>query len=85
MAYGLRLWNQAGDLVLDTADRTSRLAGVEYVSALTGSLPFAVTPGRQPLFYAITSNGGDGVTWSYAGEAFSYSVPEPCYVLYGEY
>jgi hypothetical protein len=82
MAYGLRLWDASGNLVFDTTDKTARLAPLQLVPAGAGTISFAVTPGRAPLFGALTTQGA---SWSYSSGVFSYSVGEECYVLCGEY
>lgn len=85
MAYGLRIRNAAGQIVLDTTDDTVRLGGAVYVSAGSGTASFTPSAGKSVFFKAIMSNDGDSsYTWEYSNGTISYYVNYACYIFYGE-
>jgi hypothetical protein len=58
MPQGLQVWNAAGQLVLDLADKISRLSGTVTVAAgATGSLTIPNTS-QGTVWYAALVNGG---------------------------
>lgn len=84
MAYGLRLWNQAGNIVLDTSDDTARLGGMTLMPSGSGSLAFTVAAGKRPFFLPLCGSETN-FTWSYSAGVFSFWLPVSAYVFYGEY
>lgn len=65
MSYGLRVWNGAGQLRLDTNDRTMRLTGKVYIPARSGvaaqteSSQFIAIPGFDPAIDGAFLTGAE--------------------------
>jgi hypothetical protein len=62
MASGLRVWDAAGNLTLDTSTRTGRVIGLLILSAgAIGSLDIGKAPGER-VFAIMTLTNSDGQT-----------------------
>lgn len=83
MAYGLRLWNQQGNLILDTSDDTARLGGLVLMPAGAGTYAFQVSSGKRPLFLPVVGSF-TGFTWGYSNGVFDFWLQQSCYVFFGE-
>ncbi|WP_341020876.1 hypothetical protein [Brevundimonas diminuta] len=83
MAYGLRLWNQQGNLILDTSDDTARLGGLVLMPSGAGTYAFQVSAGKRPLFLPVVGSF-TGFTWGYSNGVFDFWLQQSCYVFFGE-
>ncbi|WP_293826017.1 hypothetical protein [uncultured Brevundimonas sp.] len=83
MAYGLRLWNAQGNVILDTSDDTVRLGGLSLLPAGSGTAVFQVAAGKRPLFLPVIGSDTN-FTWGYSNGVFDFWLPISCYVFYGE-
>lgn len=83
MAYGLRLWDASGTIILDTSDDTARLGGLTFMPAGNGTVAFQVSPGKRPLFLPVVGSAAN-FSWGYSGGVFSFWLPQACHVFYGE-
>lgn len=93
MAYGLQVFDAAGNLTLDTADSLTRLIGSVTVSA-NGSLSDTAFLTGRPFYYLIatTSGGitpevsfsGSTMTWTYTPTA-TFSTLGTFILVYGVY
>lgn len=81
--WGLRLWNEAGNITLDFTNDTGRLGGMTLVPAGNGLVNFQVAPGKAPLFYALLADNVS-YTWAYSGGVFTFWMGGAGYIYYGE-
>lgn len=81
--WGLRLWNEAGNITLDISNDTGRLGGLRSVPAGNGTIAFQVAPGKTPYFYPVQSSSAN-YTWSYSGGTFTFWMQSAGYVFFGE-
>lgn len=81
--WGLRLWNEAGNVTLDISNDTGRLGGLKQVPAGNGTVSFQVSAGKTPFFYPVLS-GNFGYSWSYSNGVFTFYMQTGGYIYYGE-
>ncbi len=81
--WGLRLWNEDGNITLDFGNDTGRLGGVRSVPAGNGTLAFMVSPGKSPFFFNLNSDEVN-YSWGYANGVFTFWLPAPGFVFFGE-
>jgi len=57
MAFGLKVWDASGNLVVDTTHRLPRLVHTQYISSgTTGSVEIPGVSGKQTFFIAGAVN-----------------------------
>lgn len=81
--WGLRLWNEVGNVTLDFGNDTGRLGGLKQVPAGNGTISFQVGAGKTAFFYPVLSSNA-AYTWGYADGVFSFWMQAAGYVYYGE-
>ncbi len=92
MTYGVRTFDEAGNIILDTNSRMGRVLGTAQSGTTPGSLVHAGFAVGEPFCIVIPT--GTGVQWgtplvSFSGTTMSWSWPRAaktnCKLLYGVY
>lgn len=96
MPAGLRVWDAAGNLIVDLSTSMGRVLGVQFVNTATGSFdhaglsqgtPFALVGGEAP------ATGGDPWAWApsvdVTGTTLSWDFGDrpagPAWIIFGVY
>jgi hypothetical protein len=95
MAYGLKVWDSLGNVVLDTDTRVGRVIGTITTGTTNGSLTSAAFSQGSP-FYTVYTVGGSsyevqpyvqvvGTTLSWYWDTSGASYNANCIIIYGVY
>lgn len=95
MPAGLRVWNAAGQLILDTNDRVSRIVGTLNLpdGHAAGSISNAAFGVGTPFAAVLLAERWDNSTGqaktltqaSISGTTINYSAGDKCTIIYGTY
>ena len=76
MPQGLQVWDDSGNLIVDTATRLGRILGVTTISASSGTVVNSGFSGGTPFWIAIPLATGDvehGPDISVSGTTLTYN------------